>query len=59
MVFVEDLHNRTNRHRRIIAVEQVEIDEIDAQPRQRIVQIGADVVGSDALAIPVVVCALA
>ncbi len=53
VVFVECFDYRPNGHAWIVAVQQVNVDVVAAQTRQRIGHIRSDVVGRDPIAVAV------
>ena len=59
LVLIQGLNDRPDRLAGVITVEHIEVDEIGLLARQRIHQIGGNVIGRDALAILVVMGALA
>ena len=58
-MFVERLDDRPDRDRRIVSMQQVEVDVVGAQPHQRVSHVRGNVVRSDAVAVLVEVGTLA
>lgn len=56
-VLVEDFDNRSNRHIGVIAMEDVEVDEISAEAGKGVVQVCLNIERGHTLAVGIVVCA--